>query len=154
MARVYDLAVAALALGVYRKWLDNLVAQHTLPGAEHFARGVPRRLSMRTLVTAALVRDLNRELGLPVARGVGMAIELVEAPARTAPSLDDRAESDRAMSSAPGSPAARRVGSAITLSVDVTALERDIETRLLAAMETVVPRRRGRPPLKGRRGTR
>jgi hypothetical protein len=38
--------------------------------------------------------------------------------------------------------------------VDVGRLEKEIERKLLEAMETVVPRRRGRPPRKERRGTR
>lgn len=135
MARVYDIAVAALALGVDRKWIDNLTAQHSIPGTEHFARGVPRRLSMRTLVTAALVRDLSRELGVPVTRGVELAVAFVRGQVATAPE-------------------ARRLSSTITLSIDIAALEREIEARLLSAMETAVPRRRGRPPLKERRGTR
>jgi hypothetical protein len=133
MARVYDIAVAALAIDVDRKWLDNLTSQHTIPGTEHFARGVARRLSIRTLLTAAVVRDLNRDLGVPVSRGVELAIAMLG-------EATPRAES--------------RIGASIMLSVDVAGLEREIERRLLDAMETVVPRRRGRPPRKERRGTR
>ena len=77
MARVYDIAVAALAIGVERKWLDNLTAQHSVPGTEHVARGVARRLSRRALLTAAIVRDLNRALGVPVGRGVEVAISVL-----------------------------------------------------------------------------
>jgi len=46
------------------------------------------------------------------------------------------------------------IAGSLTLAVDVGRLEREIERRLLEAMETVVPRRRGRPPRKERRGTR
>jgi hypothetical protein len=155
MARVYDIAVAALALGVGRKWLDNLTAQHTIPGTEHFARGVPRRLSMRTLVTAALVRDLNRELGVPVARAVQLAIRFIGGSAmQVADGGADHAASVHRGLVAKGAAAATRVGSAIRLDVDVAGLERQIEASLLSAMETAVPRRRGRPPRKERRGTR
>src|SRR6476660_4384972 len=79
MARAYDIAVAAVAIGVERKWLDNLTAQHSIPGTEHVARGVARRLSMRTLLTAAIVRDLNRGLGVPVGRGVEVASSILGA---------------------------------------------------------------------------
>ena len=149
MARVYDIAVAALAIGVERKWLDNLTAQHSIPGTEHVARGVARRLSMRTLLTAAIVRDLNRGLGVPVARAVEVATVMLEGEpaAETAvpPGPDD---------SPPASRPVLTVAESVTLTIDVGRLEREIERRLLEAMETVVPRRRGRPPRKERRGTR
>lgn len=149
MARVYDIAVAALAIGVERKWLDNLTAQHSIPGTEHVARGVARRLSMRTLLTAAIVRDLNRGLGVPVARAVEVATAMLEgeSAAETAvpPGPDD---------SPPVTRPVLTVAESVTLTIDVGRLEREIERRLLEAMETVVPRRRGRPPRKERRGTR
>ena len=149
MARVYDIAVAAHAIGVERKWLDNLTAQHSIPGTEHVARGVARRLSMRTLLTAAIVRDLNRGLGVPVSRGVEAASSILGGQ----PSVDGAAPTGPE-----GAPPASRpvlaVGESMALSVDVGRLEREIERRLLEAMETVVPRRRGRPPRKERRGTR
>lgn len=148
MARVYDVAVAALAIGVQRKWLDNLTAQHSIPGTEHVARGVARRLSMRALLTAAIVRDLNEGLGVPVSRGVQVAGAVLGAgssEAGGAPTLDGGA--DRA-------PAVELpIAGSLTLAVDIGTLEREIERRLLEVMETVVPRRRGRPPRKERRGT-
>jgi len=145
MARVYDIAVAAVAIGVERKWLDNLTAQHSIPGTEHVARGVARRLSMRTLLTAAIVRDLNRGLGVPVARGVEVASLILGAEPT------DQATSASAFA-APR--AALQIAESVSLSIDVARLEVEIERRLLVAMETMVPRRRGRPPRKERRGTR
>jgi len=145
MARAYDIAVAAVAIGVERKWLDNLTAQHSIPGTEHVARGVARRLSMRTLLTAAIVRDLNAGLGVPVARGVQVAGSV----------LGPEATSQSAAGAAPPEPrTALSIAESVSLVVDVAKLEMEIERRLLVAMETVVPRRRGRPPLKERRGTR
>lgn len=140
MARVYDIAVAALALDVDRKWLDNLTAHHELPGVERFARGVPRRLSIRALVAAAVARDLQRELGVPAHRAVRIAARAVEESRHTLP-----------------------LSPALSVHLDLPAVEREVETRLLHAMETAVPRRRGRPPGTGgagrhvpnaRRGTR
>ena len=153
MARVYDIAVAALALDVDRKWLDNLTSQHTIPGTDHFARGVARRLSMRTLVTAALVRDLSRELGVPVARGVEVALGFVNGEQPAAGTSAAGAEVEAASRPPERVAVVRRIGSRITLAIDIAQLEREIEGRLLTAMETVVPRRRGRPPRKERRGT-
>ena len=145
MARVYDIAVAALAIGVERKWLDNLTAQHSIPGTEHVARGVARRLSMRTLLTAAIVRDLSRGLGVPVSRGVELAGSI----------LKGDSEGPLEPLAAAAAPTARlSVAESVALIVEVGRLEKEIERRLLEAMETVVPRRRGRPPRKERRGTR
>ena len=145
MARVYDIAVAALAIGVERKWLDNLTAQHSIPGTEHLARGVARRLSMRTLLTAAIVRDLSRGLGVPVARGVAVASLVLGAEPTDQPVPASTPTAQRA---------GLQIADSVSLSIDVARLEMEIERRLLVAMETMVPRRRGRPPRKERRGTR
>jgi hypothetical protein len=153
MARVYDIGVAALALSVERKWLDNLTSQHAIPGTEHFARGVARRLSMRTLLTAAIVRDLNHDLGVPVSRGVELAVEMLGAQSGESGNLEDVGRRV-AVAPDPTLGGESRIGSSLTLSVDVAGLEREIERRLLDAMEAFVPRRRGRPPRKERRGTR
>jgi hypothetical protein len=153
MARVYDIAVAALAVGVDRKWLDNLTSQHTVPGTDHFTRGVPRRLSMRTLITASIVRELNRELGIPISRGVELATIVMDTTGG-AESAGDQQGRPTTASGLEGREAVVHVGSSIAVTVDVVKLERAIESRLLDAMETIVPRRRGRPPRKERRGTR
>jgi hypothetical protein len=107
---------------------------------------------MRTLVTAAIVRDLNHILGVPVARAVQLAATILEnaAPAPLVQLGDPLRNAD----GRDGSPVVVPVGDSLALTVDVRRLEHEIERRLLQAMETVVPRRRGRPPLKERRGTR
>ena len=151
MARVYDIAVAAVAIGVERKWLDNLTAQHSIPGTEHVARGVARRLSMRTLLTAAIVRDLNRGLGVPVGRSVEVASSILEAQSLTEGAVVVQGAPEDSTSAPRG---ILPIAESLTLFVDLGRLEREIERRLLEAMETVVPRRRGRPPRKERRGTR
>ena len=150
MARVYDIAVAALAIGVERKWLDNLTAQHSIPGTEHVARGVARRLAMRTLMTAAIVRDLNRGLGVPVARGVEIAAKLLAATESEEP-VGEPSAGPRQRG---GAPASVEISDSVSLAVDVATIERALERGLVTAMETAIPRRRGRPPLKERRGTR
>lgn len=132
--RVYNIAVAALALDVDRKWLDNLVAQHHIAGVERFTRGVSRRLSVRALLAAAIVRDLQRELGVPAGRAV-------EAASRALASSHHHIQ----------------LSPAVSVHLDLSALERALDQRLVHAMETAVPRRRGRPPgqpRKAQRGTR
>ncbi len=157
MARVYDIAVASLAIGVEKKWLDNLTSQHSLPGTDHFARGVPRRLSVRALVTAALVRQLNRELRVPVSRAVELAaaIILVDLPTIAGAAAGvGVGVGEPLVAVGPQSARTVKITPVITLTVDLHALERDVDRNLLDAMETAVPRRRGRPPAKERRGTR
>ena len=133
MARVYDVGIAALALDVDRKWLDNLVAQHDVPGVEHGGRGVARRLSVRALVAAGVARDLQRELGVAAGRAVDIARAVLA-----------------------GDRSVLTLSPALSVHLDLAAAEREVETRLVHAMETAVPRRRGRPPRdsrKARRGT-
>jgi hypothetical protein len=150
MARAYDIAVAALAIDADRKWLDNLTSQHTIPGTEHLARGVARRLTLHALVIAAIVRDLNQLLGVPVARGVALSTELLDQVDRDSSSA---ALAGEYPASPDGTPVVE-LGENIELRIDVAGVQRRIETKLLDAMERVVPRRRGRPPRKERRGTR
>ena len=126
--RAYDPALAALALGVEPKWLDNTISLHDVPGVVRETRGVTRRLSMRALVVLAIARDLQLELGVPLTRAVPLARRLVDAPRVP-------------------------VGSILAVTVDPDAVERSITDRLATAMERFVPRRRGRPPRKTRRGT-
>lgn len=133
MLRAYDVAVSALALDVDRKWLDNLLAQNDVPGVERVARGVSRQLSIPALVTAAVVRDLQRELGVPVARGVEIARRAVAAHGNEL-----------------------HISEALSLRLDLALIERELGNRLVHAMERAAPRRRGRPPRdarKRRRGT-
>ena len=154
MSRAYDVAVSALALGVERKWLDNLISQHRIPGTEHMARGITRRLALRALVTAAIVRDLNQGLGVSVARAVELAAEVLHGGAsegRTAGGTDvGRLQSTDGVRA----PAVIAISDSLTLAIDTGAIEREIEHRLIVVMETVVPKRRGRPSRKERRGTR
>jgi hypothetical protein len=107
---------------------------------------------MQALVTAAIVRDLNRGLGVSVARAVDLATVVLgeTASERTGDADLRRAESDGSLSAR----AVVAIGDSLTLTIDVGRVERDIEHRLVDVMETAVPRRRGRPPRKERRGTR
>jgi hypothetical protein len=119
--RLYDVAVASLVLRVERKWLDNLLSQHDVPGVSRSVQGAARQIPLRSLLIIALVRDLQRQLGLGVARGLVVAARLIGV-----------------------SHGHVRLGFAL-LSVDIPALERQLGDRLVDVMETIVPRRRGRP---------
>jgi hypothetical protein len=119
--RLYDIAVASFALRVERRWLDNLLSQHDVTGVSRSVQGLARQIPLRSLAIIAIVRDLQRHLGLGVARGLVVATRLV-GPAH----------------------GHARVGVAL-LMADVDDIEQELERRLVDAMETVVPRRRGRP---------
>ena len=103
---------------------------------------------MRALVTAALVRQLNRELGVPVSRAVDLAVAIFgDSPPGVGVEEPLAAVGIQPLRTV-------KVTPMISLTVDLHGLEREIDRRLLEAMETSVPRRRGRPPAKERRGTR
>lgn len=119
--RTYHLAAAALAIDAPTKWLDNLISQHPIVGVRRERRGVSRRISPDGLLHAALIRQLSRDLGLPVPRAVAVA---------------------RALMGADGSVAL----TPFTLSLDLTRLRVALELRLREVAEETVPARRGRPP--------
>lgn len=124
MARAYSVAAAAFALDVAPRWLDNFLSQHAVPGVVAAERGVARRIPLSALVLVAIARDLQRELGVGLGRGLEAAVRLA--------GRDDDA------SMLP-------IGEAAVLRVDVAALRRAIEDRLVIAMEILVAPRRGRP---------
>ena len=127
MARAYSVAAAAFALDVAPKWLDNFLSQHAVPGVVAAERGVARRIPLSALVLVAIARDLQRELGVGLGRGLEAAVRL--------------AETDDDTSRLP-------IGEAAVLLVDVATLRRAIEDRLVIAMEILVAPRRGRPPAR------
>lgn len=127
MVRVYSVAAAAFALDVAPKWLDNFLSQHPVPGVIAEERGVARRIPLSALVLVAIARDLQRGLGVGLRRGLEVARRLVD-------TTDDTG--------------LLPIGDAGELRVDVAALRRAIEDRLVIAMEILVAPRRGRPPVR------
>lgn len=79
--RGYSVAIAALALGIEHKWLDNLLSQHRVQGVTQSRQGVQRRLPPAALTVIATVYHLNRELRVPVATALQLAHGLWGAPA-------------------------------------------------------------------------
>lgn len=124
MARNYHVDIAAFAANVDRKWIDNLLSHFNIPGVESAKRGVARRLSLDAIRTVVLVRALSVETGLSVDRALAAAARLLAA-------ADGRTGGE---------------SSWITLRIDRVAFEAEVDRRLAAAVEAVVPRRRGRPP--------
>ena len=123
MARNYHVDIAAFAADVDRKWIDNLLSHFNVPGVESQKRGVARRLSIDAIRTVVLVRTLAADTGLPVDRALATTIRLLDAP-------DGRASATAAW---------------MSVQIDRAAFEADVDRRLAAAVEAVVPRKRGRP---------
>ena len=124
--RAYTVDVAALALGVERKFLDNLLSHHDIADCIGGRQGVRRRLARDGVVRLAIVVVLARQLGVPLARAVTLA---------------SRLHADRAVEPA----------EALRIAVDLPTLERRVEARLALAVESAREPRRGRPPAGSRR---
>jgi len=121
--RVYDIAVAALAIDAPRKWTDNVLSQHVVPDVVSARQGVARRIPYQGLLRLAIIRQLHTELGMGVATAVEITNRLLDS----------------------GQPPVLSVGQ-VSLAIDLVALRRALDQRLAAALETVPSRRRGRPP--------
>lgn len=126
MAASYTARMAALATGVQQKWLDNLLSHHVLPGVSGGRQGLERSISVQGILAIELVRLATLDLGLPVARAVSMATELLSA------------EPPRRLI---------RTASGIQIGFPVEEIERRLRERLVEAMEAAPSLPRGRPRL-------
>jgi hypothetical protein len=111
----------ALALDVERKWLDNVLTHHRVPGASQERQGIARRLSSEAVSIVQIAITLMREFGLPVSRGIDLATKLFEG---------------RGKFVSPG---------IISISFDFATSEKRLHDRLAAAVEVAPVPRRGRP---------
>jgi hypothetical protein len=121
--RAYSVAVAAAALGVDRKWLDNVLTHHDLDGVHRERQGVSRMIEPHAITTVGIAIELTRSLGSPIGHALRLAERLVE--------------------SGEFAPAPR-----VSLRVDVGDIDRQMVARLAEAVEVHPPRRRGRPPTR------
>jgi hypothetical protein len=123
MARVYHVEIARHAADADPKWVDNLLSHFSVPGVENARQGVARRVTLSGVYHIALIRRLNRELGLSVSSAVALASRLLASDAARA-------------SVAPGP----------ELHIDRSAFERDVDRRVSESVESSSRPRRGRPP--------
>jgi len=130
MARNYHIDIAAFAADADRKWIDNVLSHFDVPGVESQKRGVARRLSLDAIRIVVLIRTLAVDTGLTIDRALTTALHLLGA---------SDAESAPARSSW------------VSLHLDRRAFEAHVDRRVAAAVEAVVPRRRGRPPSRNQR---
>ena len=128
---VYDLTAVAHALDIDLKQLDNLLSRNNLPGVERRRRGIARRLTPEVAVVIRLARELSESLGV----SVGALLAIADSIER-------------------GVTTEVQLGEFVTLHVDRDALRTSTLARLDAAVEVIGPRRRGRPPGRGRTSSR
>jgi hypothetical protein len=121
--RLYDIAIAALAIGAPRKWTDNVLSQYNLPEVVSVRQGVARRIPYQGILRLAIIRELHTELGIGVATAVHFASILLDS----------------------GQDAVLHTGQ-IRVSIDLTSLRKALDQRLALALESTPSRPRGRPP--------
>ena len=120
--RLYSIAVVSLAIGAPPKWTDNLIAHHQIEDVRSRARGVSRGVAWNGLVRIALVRELHLELGCGVRESVALADRLLREATSTASK-----------------------GPWLTLSLERSAFEQNLQRRLAEVLESAPRPRRGRP---------
>lgn len=125
--RSYDVRVVALTLGVDVKWLDNLLSHHAVPGCVGARQGIKRRITDHGLRAIAAVRLLGTELGIPV----GRALELIR------------------RSMLDGEQFQLRSNSGIVIELPWSDIERDLQARLIDALQAAPRVARGRPRRAG-----
>ena len=123
MARHYQIDIAVFAAESDRKWVDNLLSHFDVPGVEAAKQGVARQLSSAGVYHVALTRRLWLDAGMSVEAALAAARRLLSDPSGRlllSPSLELRLDRDEFRSR--------------------------IDVRISEAVESIVPRRRGRPP--------
>jgi len=128
LAIFYHVDIARFAAEADQKWVDNLLSHFDIPGVENSRQGMARRISADAIHHIALVRILNRELGIPTAKAVLLATDLL---------------------SSPGAHVA--IQHTVEISVDTARFRRHVDAAIAEAVESIAPPRRGRPPSVARR---
>lgn len=120
--RTLSTASAAVALGIDKKTIDNIVARDCRSIILTGRRGRSRRIPVAALERIAVAFILNRDLGVSIARGIELADLIFNAPS-----------------------SAVAIGSLGTLTFDVSRLRRTLELAIDEALEAVAEPARGRP---------
>jgi hypothetical protein len=125
VARSYSVRIAAVALGVPAKWVDNVLSQHDIPGVTSSRQGVERSISDLGIKVLEIVRIGSHELGIPVSRSVEIAVAATVAP-------------DARFVTASGA----------ELRFAIETIDRRLRERLVDAIEATPRLARGRPRLR------
>lgn len=123
----YTIAATAVTLGVSRKWVDNVLSHHTVPGVLQTRQGVVRRVTPEGLLNLEVAIRLNRDLALPLGRALSAAAQLINAE---------------------GGEVALGPNPPLRIQIDLSVLKRGLNTRLERALEITPSPRRGRPPTR------
>jgi hypothetical protein len=118
--RAYSTTVAADALGVDRRWLDNVIGQNHVAGVRREGHGVSRSISPAAILTIAVAIEISEALGTSMPAALNLARSVV-----------DKGE----CSPSP----------AITIHVDIGAIDQRMALRLNDSVEAHPQPRRGRP---------
>jgi hypothetical protein len=125
--RAYTVATTAVTLGVSRKWVDNVLSHHRVPGVLQQKQGITRRITPAGLLALEIGVSLGRALAIPIAQALEIANQLIETKG--------------SVIQLPGTPFIRVVA-------DVEAITGELNTRLERAIEMTPNPRRGRPRRK------
>lgn len=117
--RAVTTATAAVAIGLQKKALDNLLGRLDLPEAPSGRQGVERRIPVSLLPQLLLTAELSNLLDMPIRSAFALARRLVAGDVAAGPFLQ--------------------------LRVDTESITAEIDRQLEVAIETVVRRPRGRP---------
>jgi hypothetical protein len=123
LARFYHVDIARFAASAELKWVDNLLSHFEIPGVERARQGMARRISTDGIYHIALIRLLNRELGVSVSAAVSFAAQLLDTEAGRLP-----------------------MGRGLDLELDVARFRREVDSAIDEGVESLEPARRGRPP--------
>jgi hypothetical protein len=125
LARTYSARLVALTLGVPTKWVDNLLSHHEVPGVSRVRQGVERRITDVGFLAIEATRLLATELGVPLASAVAIARAAVVARSKTGMRFVTMSD--------------------VVVSFPVEAIEQGLRERVVAAVESLGRRPRGRP---------
>ena len=120
----YTIAAAAVTLGVSRKWVDNVLSHHAVPGVLQTRQGIVRRVTPEGLLNLEVAIRLNRDLALPIGRALSAAAQLIESE---------------------GGEVSIGKDPPLRVQLDLGVLRRAVNTRLARALEITPTPRRGRP---------
>ena len=114
--------VAAHALGIPRKTLDNILSREARALMKEGRRGKKRRIDFDTLEHIAIALLLGRDLAIPIATGLRLAAQVSQMPDGDIP-----------------------VSSFTSIRCDLPRLRATLEAAIIDALDGFVPARRGRP---------
>jgi hypothetical protein len=123
----YSIATVALALGVERKRLENILSRYEIPSTRSGRQGQARRLTRDATVNLAAMIQLEDLLSIP------------------APAAADLVRTARGQAGSPEG-SVQLVRESVSLIIGFAAIERALLAQLSEALEMAPRPRRGRPP--------